>query len=108
MSVTKTNAKDPIATGLLNFIIGAAAVMAFNLVFAYFYEHHLVPRWGYFGFWFGNDNEAPYWNGVICTLVAYLVLLRRAKTASDYVHWLSSFPCLLRKSNYRWMFVNAQ
>lgn len=88
MSVASTVTGRPVAAGLFHFLLGAAALMVFNLVFAYHYEHHLVPRWGYFGFRFGSNNEASYWNGVVCTLVAYFVLPRQAKAASDYIHWL--------------------
>lgn len=87
MSATYTISGKPDGN-LLNFLLGAAALMAFNLVFTYYYEYYLVPRWGYFGFRFDSDNEDAYWNGVICTLVAYLFLPRRAKAASDYLHWL--------------------
>lgn len=88
MSASLTISRKPTVPGLLEFLLGATALVGFDLLYAYFYEHHLVPRWGYFGFRFEPQTYLPYWNGVLCTLIGYLVLPRQARVASDYVHWL--------------------
>ena len=70
------------------FLFGFALLAAYLYLFSYFYVNSIYQRWGYFGFRLGTDNETAYLISVASVFLAYLVIPRRATSASDYILWL--------------------